>query len=1021
MTTRFIHLSDIHYRPGWEENLSKVLNAFFEDLSKQLREFSGDVYVIFSGDLVHAGNDSRQYNLFLDEFSSRLDALGITRDKRICVPGNHDLSKSWIDENKVNHAAVLSEKFSESSFNEYVANSSCILFEKFQNYLEFEKEFCDFGVMNSISGAGWDITEDISVFCLNTAIFASGNSKQDNGSLLVDTRELHKWLNESSTSSIKILVMHHPLSWLSDWAQKEILNTLQNNFTLLLAGHSHEQGLYHSDSMAGSVAFFSAPALFTDKSDLLGYSYIDLDASGIVAINYRQWTKYHSFVSGVNFSNNDTGKVIWGDGGLDPLKESNDVTDIVWVKLKENLELSLKGFSDQPSVWVDPELYSIDEKKSANEADKEKEKQEYKVDIEALISRPEFLVINSSPQFGLTTLAHYFCLKAWESGSFWCRLDLNDTKPHEIEGKLTQECTSAGKKVNNLACIILESWEPTKQKRKSLQKIISLYPSLPVIVMETLNGGFLNVAENLQSLTNQEFSYMFLHSLPRNKIRQIIVQYNRQKPVGDDDDVVLDKVVSDLEALNLHRTALNCLTLLKVLEAQFDDSPVNRTEVIRRILFLLFNVNSLPNYKRRPDMKDCEHVLGWFCEKILRNNNLCFTREHFLKSTNVFCEENLIDIDTYVLFDLLCENNLFVERSGDFCFKFTYWVMFFAAVRMHHDEKFKDYIFEGMRYASYPELIEFYTGLDRKRDDALELMIKDIDVIYLKVSDNLGFPDEVEPYSDARWEPSDAILQKIKEELDQEVENSNLPESIKDDFADRNYNPVRPYNQEIQNLIKDSLLVNLWNVVQAGSRALRNSDFSSAILKKELLGKIIMCWELITKIVLVLTPVLVKNGDASFEGGRFILNSSIRRLPPEERFGCIFRSIPENITNWFSDDLYSQKMGPLFFNKLAHKGSDLASYYLALLLIGKRPHNWKPKVQSYIASLHKNSFYLFGVSEALAKEHMYSFAPVRALDDILFLRKMALAKHKYGTKKPGKKLIDKVVLKNEKSGPQVLS
>src|SRR3989304_568791 len=104
---------------------------------------------------------------------------------------------------------------------------------------------------------------------------------------------------------------------------------------------------------------------------------------------------------------------------------------------------------------------------------------------------------------------------------------------------------------------------------------------------------------------SREFDIFHLWTLRREHIRRVVVSYNRQKHIGDEEAVVA-RVATDLEVLNLHRTPLNCLTILKVSEVDFDDSPVNRTEMIHRVLFLLFNVDAIPNYKSRPDLKDCE-------------------------------------------------------------------------------------------------------------------------------------------------------------------------------------------------------------------------------------------------------------------------------------------------------------------------------------------------------------------------------------------------------------------------------
>ena len=122
-------------------------------------------------------------------------------------------------------------------------------------------------------------------------------------------------------------------------------------------------------------------------------------------------------------------------------------------------------------------------------------------------------------------------------------------------------------------------------------------------------------------------------------------------------------------------------------------SPVNRTELIDRILFLLFNIDDIPTYKVRPDLKDCEYVLGYFCETMIRENKYVFTRQEFLECLHSFCEEKIIELDIQVVFDVLHRNNILVERGGFFCFRFTYWIFYFTAQRMHHDEIFSQSTF----------------------------------------------------------------------------------------------------------------------------------------------------------------------------------------------------------------------------------------------------------------------------------------------------------------------------------------
>lgn len=1009
MKSILLHFSDIHFRENWEENQGVVLDSLFLDLHHLVEKNGGldNCYAIFSGDLVYAGDSANQYNMFHEEFYRKLDSLGLPKHRRVCVPGNHDISLAWLKNNKTNHDGVFAADFDEKIFNDYVANESCILFEKFKTYLSFESDFCDYGVSSdSVYGRGWDISENLGVYCLNSALLSSGESKKDEGRLVIETRNIYKWLKVSRTKT-KVLVMHHPLSWLAPWARKELENILYKNFSIFLHGHVHDQSVFHSQNSIGNLISISAPPLFTTKSDDLGYAFVVLgEDEGECTISYRQWTKGQTFVTGVNFSNTDNGevKLFTTTSSRRKLPAARD--DVVWELLKTQLEKSLKSFAGQPSIWVDPEVYTFDEKEASLGEVKEKKH----IDVLDIIKSPKNAMICAAQQFGLTSLSHYLCMKAWEEGSVWIRLDSNETKIHDVTYLV--ENSVPYKQAKSVDCIVIDSWSETKNKKKLLNKISELYSETPILVMKTDGDNFFSFQEK-RVLLDRDYELYYLHSLPRKKVREIIVQYNRQREIGDD-NIVLEKILKDLDVLNLHRTPLNCITLLKVMEVDFDDSPVNRTEVIRRILFLLFNVDNLPTYKRRPDMKDCEHVLGSFCEVLLKRNDVCFSREDFVRINRIFCRENIIDLDIELLFDLLFDNNVIVNRGNRFCFKFTYWMMFFAAQRMHHSLAFRDFIFQDMRYASYPELIEFYAGIDRRRDDALNLLIKDVGEVFKIVKDKLGLPDEIDLYSMARWEPTDDTIHKIRHELENEVENSNLPDIIKDQFADSGYDPRKPYNQEISRIVKESRLELLIKSVIAGSRALRNCDYAQPELKKKLLKLIVESWELLTKIIIVLSPILARDGAAIFEGTKFVLIGDLANTDSVRRFEGIFRCAPYNVLSKFIDDIYSHKMGPLFFSLLNGELSNLGHHYIELILVEKRPRNWKSKLEKYIGDIHKNSFYLYSIDRELGWQQTHGFVSPSAMEDIVWLRKMSWAKHETGAKKPGIKLINKVTLSPSK-------
>jgi hypothetical protein len=244
--------------------------------------------------------------------------------------------------------------------------------------------------------------------------------------------------------------------------------------------------------------------------------------------------------------------------------------------------------------------------------------------------------------------------------------------------------------------------------------------------------------------------------------------------------------------------------------------------MIKRVLFLLFNTENIPTYKSKPDLKDCEHVLGYFCELLVREGNYFFTRDRFLVEVQRFCRESLIELDTHVVFDVLYHNNILLKHGGNFYFRFSYWIFYFVAQRMHHDQSFADYILSDMRYAQYPEIIEFYTGADRKRDDALKVIINDLRACFISVKNSCGLPEGLNPYRHATWEASPQAQEKMQEAITNGVRESNLPAEIKDRYEDRTYDPARPYDQTIASILTEHSVLCLMQLTKAASRALRS-------------------------------------------------------------------------------------------------------------------------------------------------------------------------------------------------------
>jgi hypothetical protein len=675
---------------------------------------------------------------------------------------------------------------------------------------------------------------------------------------------------------------------------------------------------------------------------------------------------------------------------------------------KKRFNDSLKGFDEQPQIWIEPII-----SRTGTLSQNPDENYSHRVLIEEILLSEKSYFINAPAQFGLTTLGQHLVCEAWENNELWIYLDNSSTKPHTIHKSVLNEVNSLDQKNEDVKCIIFDSFLNTdKVSLKKLKGLIDANPNLKIIVLNTIDEQlYINKKENetieeKEILIDKEFDVLHLIALPRNQIRNIVKQYNSEKNIGEE-NVVLNKITKELECLNLHRTPYNIITILKVSEKYFDDSPVNRTKMIEMILFVLFDLGEIPRYKTMPDLKDCEYVLGRYCEIMLKSEIYTFKKDEFISELKKFCTEKYIDLDIEVVFEILSNNNIIIFDFDRYRFKSTFWIYYFGAKRMHIDEDFKNYIFRSKKYSSYPEIIEFYTGIDRNRDDALKILLEDIASTRIIVEEKLGIKGEINPLNNAKWKPSENEIKKIQNEIGENVLSSNLPDSVKDQFIDKSYNQIRPYNQSIQKIFEDYSLLNLMQQIKASSTALRNSDYSNPALKKQLLIEIYSSWKQLAKVLFALSPIMAIKGKATFQGAAFELDGNFGETF-EERLNTIVQVLPTNVVGYFQDDLYSPKIGPLFYDCFNDEKNELMKHHQALLIIFKRPNGWKIQIENYITSINKNSYYLYGTVNALRTKYRFDFVNQDELKSIKYLVKLGLAKHQFGGAKPSMSQVKKI-------------
>lgn len=945
------------------ENEGLVLSKFITDVEEQVKKFKyDDIYVIIGGDLVFAASDD-DYQKF-DEIiiQELMRVLKVDRTHFIIAPGNHDVNQSFVKSVDDSFIPIFEEKYGEEKFNNLIRKKvqEPIIFGKFEAFCHYMKTSMgceDYSLMANM----YEINDTWSIHVLNSAIMSCGAymNNDDQGHLGVDTRSLYEFFKKDKHSK-KILMMHHPEYFCMDWVNHELRKLYGNEYALILTGHTHDQDLY-CDNKKGYVRC-EAPQLFTDKyHDVLGYNFIELEGDKISKIIYREWfEKRNKFRSGISFTDDDEGQGIVTFYNEEPKIANQMDSDKISIIMKERLRKEMEAYVGQPYIWI--ERYLSDDRID----------QVFKMNESALFSEldviksGENIHVVAPSQYGLTCYGSHFLLTLWESQhQFGIKIDADGVRAKKFERLVEQELDHYGKAKEDVKWIVIDNWKPYKKDQRGISAYIKQeFPTAHVVLMTIFHES-----EYLQSESFEEqmieSKTLYLTPMKREQQRLMVDQYNKKNYI-DDSDVVLNKLDEDIKDFNLHRTPYSCVTLLTVFSESFDKNPVNRTDVLENILGIIFDNTKLPSYKsNKPDSKDCNFCLGYFCSHLIEQEYYVFSKEKFRDDIKAFCKKKDYDVDVEQLFDILCYNKIIIEDQDKYKFHFTFWVYFFVASWMLVDEDYAKGMLQNQKYIHYPEVLEFYTGKDRRRKDAALVLADDLKVASQSVQAKTGMKDQDDPFAFLRFNRDKIQEQKIIKQIEANVIQSNLPQAIKDQAADLQFNPSAAFHQDIFKVYSDFSVGYLVNIIRIGSKVLRNSDQLDADIKQKLLAELTSAMKVLSNIIYLVSPLFAKQGYIQLTEYGFKLSKTFFKMDEKERTIRILVSIPLNLTMMFKEDIYSSKLAPVFISGIKVEKDKVKRHLLASILVYKQPEGWGKALMAYMDSVGHNSYYLGTLMELM--------------------------------------------------------
>ncbi len=292
---RILHLSDLHARDATRWATVPILTEARELLLRESDRDNIDV-LAFTGDIAYSGKP-REYEIAEEWIESAClspSGLNLDRDRILFVPGNHDVDRALIRPSATALEDALARATSQEKVAAFYTDSGSLstLHERHQAYSAFcERIRRD----TSLALSSW--TQHFEYHGLRIAFEGYCSSwlcrgDDDPGRLLIGQPQLSERQVLRSSTDILIALLHHPLSDLMPFDEKNVDTHFRNHHQLVLRGHLHDPAAVFSRSNLGSYMQIAAGSLYETFQYPNSFNIIDL-SDDLMSVDVRTyvWTQ----------------------------------------------------------------------------------------------------------------------------------------------------------------------------------------------------------------------------------------------------------------------------------------------------------------------------------------------------------------------------------------------------------------------------------------------------------------------------------------------------------------------------------------------------------------------------------------------------------------------------------------------------------------------------------------------------------------------------------------------------------
>ena len=738
---RILHLTDYHYDSSEEYifDQKKYLGRILDSVKQ-----SGKVdFVIFSGDLVYSGKEKSEFqNARVALIDETIKALGIERHKFFICQGNHDVNWDRADEviDFYIDGKIKGQKDLDSFVKDIDSDRFKQSFQICENYYEFLNDF----ICEQEKVLGGTIhplyttqvrkldSKKIGFVTTNSAWRSVKREKGERGRLLVPMSIVKKALAEVQDCDVKILIQHHPLSYLEDWNQYELQNLIYNNFDLFFTGHEHRPSQGVQFTANDGIITFAGSATLAFGGSTIGCTIVDLDwDAGEFKIDLHQYDPSHDKVW-IPFSKS-------GDIPMDAeKKKANRLRTIIRERFEREKDKANSLFvsyneesgKDFISMYSNPVLSTLSPVEFHASGRKKGN-----ISMDKLVDDPSHLILFGSDKSGKTSVLMKVQLEILDRFSdrdmipyFFDSSEAERNKSRfDIEKKLRRRFGLTGARQKEFLkskqlVLLVDNFHPNHSKTDdAIQKIVKTYSNVKVIFSASSSKSTLYQSFRLQ---DKIVKSIYIQEISKHHVRELTSKW-LGIPEQRKEDVV-EKIHKLTKQLSIPFNYWSVSLFLWVFEKTHEDNIHNNINILDLYVERLIDKEFLSGDKRSPfDYEKYRAFLSnlahWFLKNHFESNYsapyveiIGFTDEYLKQNPrNIANPQDVIDYITN-------KGILRKKENSNFCFRLKGVFEFFLASYMTIDVDFRNHILSSDEsYLSFSNELEFYAGLKPDDEDLL--------------------------------------------------------------------------------------------------------------------------------------------------------------------------------------------------------------------------------------------------------------------------------------------------------------